>query len=96
MTAKTARKPRWEATAAASGHSFSEWAREGLDAWIHLTERADKLRANPRVLLIEALEDHLRVRAAVAELQEAKTLSPTEKRLLRILAPVEWARRLDS
>ncbi len=90
------KKTRWETAAATSGDSFSEWAREGLEAWMDLTKRADELGANPRVLLTEALENHLRVRGAVAELRQTKTLSPTEERLLRILAPVEWARRSDS
>lgn len=90
------KKARWEAAAAASAQKLSEWAREGLDAWIDVTHRAGELRANPRSLLAEALENHVRVRAAVAELRDAKALSPTEERLLRILAPAEWARRSDA
>jgi len=90
------KKTRWEGAAAAAGQSFSVWAREGLDGWIDLTKRADQLAANPRTLLAEAYEDHLRVRQAVAELRGLKTLSPTEERLLRILAPAEWARRADA
>jgi hypothetical protein len=42
----------------------------------------------------EALADQRRVRSALAELRASKTLSPTEERLLRILAPAEWSRRV--
>jgi hypothetical protein len=90
------KKTRWEETAGAAGRSFSDWARDGLDAWVDLTKRAAELEADPRALLVEALEDHLRVRGAVAELRRMKTLSTADERLLRILSPVEWAKRSAS
>jgi len=87
------KKERWEQAAGAAGESFSEWAREGLDAWIDVVKRAGELEVNPRTLLGEVFENHGRVMAALAELRASKTLSKTEERLLRILAPAEWARR---
>lgn len=90
------KKERWEQAAGAAGESFSKWAREGLDAWIDVGTRAGELEVNPHSLLTEALENHGRVMAAVAELRGVKTLSKTEERLLRILAPAEWARRFGS
>jgi hypothetical protein len=81
----------WQASAAASGQSESEWARDGLDAWVRFCARAAELGTNPQQLVDAALEDHARVRAAVAELASVRSLSKTESRLFRILAPAEWA-----
>jgi hypothetical protein len=88
----TEQRAPWQASALASGQSESEWAREGLDAWASFCARATELGTNPRELVDVALEDHARVRAAVAELATVSTLSPTESRLFRVLAPSEWAR----
>ena len=82
----------WQASATASGQSESEWARDGLDAWVRFCARAAELGTNPQQLVDAALEDHARVRAAVAELASVRSLSKTESRLFRILAPAEWAR----
>ncbi len=82
----------WQASAIASGQNESEWAREGLDAWERFCVSAAELGVKPRELVDLALEDHARVRAAVAELAAARTLSTTESRLFRLLAPSEWAR----
>ena len=87
-------RQRWQATAEAQAESESSWARDGLDAWVMVCTRARELGSNPRELLDAALEDHVRARAAVSEIAGSKSLSETEKdRLLRILAPTEWARR---
>ncbi len=88
----TEQRTPWHAAALASGQSESEWARDGLDAWVRFCARAAELGTNPQQLVDAALEDHARVRAAVAELASARSLSKTESRLFRILAPVEWAR----
>jgi hypothetical protein len=88
----TEQRARWQTSALASGQSESEWAREALDAWVRFCERAAEIGTNPPQLVDAALEDHARVRAAVAELATARSLSTTENRLLRILAPSEWAR----
>jgi hypothetical protein len=82
----------WQASALASGQSESEWARDGLDAWVRFSARAAEMGTNPQQLVDAALEDHARVRAAVAELATARSLSTTANRLFRILAPAEWAR----
>jgi hypothetical protein len=87
------KKERWERTANGLKQSFSEWARDGLDAWVDVSTRAAEVGMEPRILVAEALADQLRVRSALAELRESKTLSPMEERLLRILAPAEWSRR---
>jgi hypothetical protein len=88
----TEQRTRWQTSALASGQSESEWAREALDAWVRFCERAAEIGTNPQQLVDAALEDHARVRAAVAELATARSLSTTENRLFRILAPSEWAR----
>ena len=88
----TEQRSRWQTSALASGQSESEWAREGLDAWVRFCERAAEMGTNPQQLVDAAIEDHARVRAAVAELATARSLSTTESRLFRILAPTEWAR----
>lgn len=72
--------------------SEADWAREGLDVWMWLCDAAKKLNVNPDELAREAVEDHARVRAAVAELTPASSLSAREERVLRVLAPSEWAR----
>ena len=88
-----AQRAPWQEAATAQALSESEWARAGLDAWVAVCRRAGELGADPRELVAAALEDHARVRAAVAELTSARSLSTTEARLLRVLAPSEWARR---
>lgn len=88
----TEQRAPWQAAALASGQSESEWARDGLDAWVRFCARAAEMGANPQQLVDVALEDHARVRAAVAELATTRSLSTTENRLFRILAPAEWAR----
>jgi hypothetical protein len=88
----TEQRARWQTSALASGQSESEWAREALDAWVRFCERAAEIGTNPQQLVDAALEDHARVRAAVAELATARSLSTTENRLFRILAPSAWAR----
>jgi hypothetical protein len=88
------KKERWERAADDSKQSFSEWARDGLDAWLDVSARAAEVGTQPRILVAEALADQLRVRSALAELRASKILSPTEERLLRILAPADWSRRL--
>lgn len=89
-------KTRWEEGAAAAEQSFSEWAREGLDAWLDVTKRAGELETSPAALLDEVFENDARVRAVLAELRGLKSLSKNEERLLRLLAPTEWARRTGS
>jgi hypothetical protein len=87
------KKERWERSANDLEQSFSEWARDGLDAWVDVSTRAAEVGMQPRILVAEALADQLRVRSVLAELRTAKTLSAMEERLLRILAPAEWSRR---
>jgi uncharacterized protein (DUF1778 family) len=85
----------WRAASAASSQSESEWVRDGLAVWIRICARAAELGTNPDELAIAALDDHARVRAAVAELVAVRSRSTTEDRLLRLLAPSEWARGRD-
>ena len=82
----------WQAAAEVRGQSESEWARDGLDAWVVLCERAAELGVEPRDMVPEAIEAHARVRAAVDELAGGRTLTTREARLLRVLAPMAWAR----
>ncbi len=89
----TEQRTPWKDAATASAQTESEWARAGLDAWALVTKRATQLGADARTLVAEAIEDHARVRAAVAELLAVRSPSTTEQRLLRVLAPSEWARR---
>lgn len=91
--ASAEQKGRWEDGAATAGQSFSDWARDGLDAWLDVTARAAELSVNPPALLAEAFEHHARVRVVLAELRGTKSLTANEERLLRLLAPVEWVRR---
>ncbi len=86
-------RARWQAKAEARVQSESEWAREALDAWVTVCERAAAHGVEPSALFADALEAYGRVRAAIAELGAARALSTTEQRLLRVLAPTEWARR---
>ena len=83
-------RAHWRQVAERSGEGESEWGRAGLDVWANVCERAAKLNTNPAELVTTALEDHDRVVAAVAELMEAGELSPTERRLLRVLSPGHW------
>jgi hypothetical protein len=86
-------RKRWQESAETQAQAESKWARDGLDAWVGVCARARELNANPRELLETALADHARVRAALAELLSARSISDTERnRLLRVLAPTEWAR----
>lgn len=83
----------WRSASAANSQPESEWVRDGLAVWIRICERAAELGTNPDELAIAALEDHARVRAAVAELAGVRgALSATEARLFRLLAPAEWER----
>ena len=92
MRATPAQRAVWRGSAEASGQAESEWARDAFDGWVLLCQHAAELGTNPREFLGEAIESRARVRAAVAELTAARTLSNTEARLFRVLAPVEWAR----
>lgn len=88
-----AQRQPWQDAAQSCHLTESEWAREGLDAWARVCRRAAELGLEPAGLVTDALEDHARVRAAVAELAAARSLSTNERRLLRVLAPAAWARR---
>jgi hypothetical protein len=82
----------WHEAARAAGQTESEWAREGLDAWMIVSGHAAELGVNPIDLLRAALDDHARVRAAVAELASVPSRSPGEDRVFRLLAPAAWSR----
>jgi len=88
-------KERWEGSARDARVSFSKWARDGLDAWTKLVTHATELGISPETLLADLLENHARVRSAVTEFGVSRELSKTEERVLRILAPAEWARRFS-
>jgi hypothetical protein len=90
------RRSKWQAAAEERAQSESAWAREALDAWVLVCRQAAALEVEPTAFVTQALEDHARVRAAVAELTSARALTTTEARLLRILAPTAWARRNPS
>lgn len=93
LRVSSAQRARWQVAADGAALSDSAWAREGLDAWVAVCERAAALGLEPRALVAEALEDHARVRAAVAELATVKSPTEAERRILRVLDPSEWARR---
>jgi len=87
-------RDRWQASAREQAQSESKWARDGLDGWATVCARAVELAVNPRELLEAALDAYVRVRATVAELEGAKSISDGDRsRLLRVLAPSEWARQ---
>jgi len=63
----------WQGSAQACGLKESEWARRGLDAWVRVCDQAAELGVDPRELVEHALSDHVRVRAAIAELARASS-----------------------
>jgi hypothetical protein len=83
----------WAQSAHDNGQTESEWARDALNAWVHVCTRAAELGTNPQALLEAALDDNARIRAAIVELEHARSLSTTEDRVLRVLSPAAWARR---
>lgn len=87
-----AQRQVWKDAPRSPDQKESAWAREGLDAWAKLWRRAAELDTTPHALIDAALEDHARVAAAVAELTSNRTLSASDKRLLRVLSPSEWMR----
>jgi len=93
---KTDQEP-WRKSAEAMHQDNSDWARNGLDAWVTVCDRARDLGVNPQDLIKAALEDHARVRAAVAELLAARSpMSKVEARVLRVLAPLEATKKTGS
>jgi hypothetical protein len=68
----TEQRVPWQASAEARGQSESEWARDGLDAWVRICNRATQLGMDPRELVDVALTDHARVRDAIDQLARAE------------------------
>jgi len=68
----TEQRAPWQSSAAARGQSESEWARDGLDAWVRFCDRAAQLGMDPRELVDVALSDHARVRDAIDQLVRAE------------------------
>lgn len=91
----SAQRAPWRAAAERRGKSESDWAREGLDAWVTASARAAELKTDPDLLFSEALDAHARVRAVVDELRAKRTLTDEEARIFRLLAPREWQSRVE-
>lgn len=89
-------RARWRSAAETTHQPESQWVREALDMWSDVTARASRAGVDAPSLVRDALENHAKARAAVAELQAAKVLSESEQRVLRILAPSEWAERYQA
>lgn len=87
-------RDEWQQSAKARGQSESQWARDGLQGWVTVCQLAQQLGVEPVALLSAALQDHLRIVGAIAELELVPSLAASDKdRLLRVLAPEKWAGR---